>query len=217
MCGRVTDTITPAEFKRLFQVDKPGGLDARYNVAPTRPLAIVREDAGRRSAVLARWGLVPPGMTFDDARRLSLFNARRESVLTKPSFRGAFERRRCLVPVSSFYEWRDGRPHLIRRRDKKPLVLAGLWEEAHTDEGALISCTIVTTESNADVAELHDRMPVILLSKDWDAWLSGDTPRADAQRLLAPFVPGVLENFEVDRAVGNVRNEGAHLVERAVG
>ncbi|WP_051935613.1 SOS response-associated peptidase [Deinococcus sp. YIM 77859] len=103
MCGRVTDTLSPAEFRLIFGVEKPGDGRARYNVAPTQPGVIIRQRAGYREALLARWGLVPPDVSVQDARRLSLFNARRETVLMKPMFRGAFRQRRCLWPITGFY------------------------------------------------------------------------------------------------------------------
>ncbi|PYE48342.1 SOS response-associated peptidase [Deinococcus yavapaiensis] len=217
MCGRLTESITRADFMRFFGMEKPGDLPPRFNVAPTQHVVIITHHPHGRAATLARWGLIPPDLTPDDAKRLSLFNARRETLLTKRPFSRPFRRRRCLVPVSGLYEWHDGQPFHVRRKDGKPLVLAGLWESAFGDEGELLSCTVITTTPNADLTALHDRMPVMLLSKDWDAWLDPATPLSDAERLLEPFAAGVLDVYAVSKDVGNVRNEGAHLVERLPG
>lgn len=218
MCGRVVDDLGDAEWRRYWGLPRP--LDeANYNVAPTDLLAIVVEEAGRRLARVARWGLVPDGMRREDARGLSTFNARSESVATKPVFARAFASSRCLVPVRGFYEWakrRDGTkvPHFLRRRDGKPLVLAGLYARREDHEGELVTATVLTCPPCPEVEPLHDRMPVVLLSRDWDAWLSPTTRPRELRDLLRPFTAGVLEAYPVDAAVGKAGRSDPGMIAR---
>lgn len=201
MCGRVWQVITDADLRRWLGVTAPAGYTPSYHLAPTQPLLIVRETGGRREAALARWGLIPPDLPPEQARRLALFNARAESIHSKPSFRSAFQQRRCLVPLSGFYEWTGERvsktPHAIQRVDGKPLMAAGLWAVARTDAGPVESCTILTTDPSPDVSALHDRMPAILLQRDWATWLSSDTSPEAAKRLLLPYPAGTLTHHAV--------------------
>ena len=134
----------------------------------------------------------------------------------KPAFRGAFRKRRCLVPADGFYEWRkhEGggpkQPMLIRRRDREPFALAGLWEHWRGPEGEVETCTILTTEANAVLAPIHDRMPVILGPATYDRWL--DPARPEAEELLRPCPDEWLEAFPVSKQVNNVRNDAAELI-----
>jgi putative SOS response-associated peptidase YedK len=166
--------------------------EPRYNVAPTQTVPIVKtKDAGWESA-LVRWGLIP-AWARDAKIGYRLINARADTVATKPSFRSAFKRRRCLVPADGFYEWQKAgkgkQPFYIHRKDEEPFAFAGLWEawENPEDGKEIQSCSLVTTEANALMAPIHDRMPVILDSATCDRWLDADEPANDLLRLLKPF------------------------------
>ena len=220
MCGRVVQADAPVEVAELagarhLVLD----LEPRYNVAPTMPLAVVVEREGERVLTAMRWGLIPPwAREARIGQRLS--NARGETVAEKPAFRAAFRRQRCLVPVDAFYEWqRDGStkvPHAIRRRDGKPLVLAGLWatwRDPATGQ-PVETCTIVTTAANAAVEAIHDRMPVILSEGAWAAWLDPGFPDLAAlQAMLGPCPAEGLEVYRVSPRVNAVRNDGPELLE----
>jgi putative SOS response-associated peptidase YedK len=194
-----------------------------YNVAPTRDVhAVVARDGHRRLGTL-RWGLVPP-WAKDRSIGSRLINARAETVRSKPAFRRAFERRRCLVPADGFYEWavvpgqRAKQPWFIHRVDAEPLALAGIWERwrdpADADAGPLFTCCIITTAASADVEAVHDRMPVVLAPRAWDAWLDPATEDLDGlAELLGPAPTGLLERWPVSTAVNNVRNQGPQLAE----
>ena len=194
MCGRFTLT-TPGEIvAEAFGLDEAPPLEPRRNIAPTEPVAVVRaEGAGRRLAFL-RWGLVPAWSREPRGRTL-LINARDDTLTKRPSFRESFERRRCLIPADGFYEWkarpgaRRKDPYLIRIAEGGLFAFAGLWERPHPgDPESRGTCAIVTTEPNALVREIHDRMPVILPRQAWAEWL--DPGLRDAARLaplLAPF------------------------------
>ena len=135
----------------------------------------------------------------------------------KPAFRGAFRKRRALVPADGFYEWRkrEGsklkQPLLIRRRDGQPFAFAGLWEHWRGPEGEVQTCTIVTTAANAVLAPIHDRMPVILDPACYDRWLDPGQAKAE-EELLRPCPEDWLEAFPVSTRVNNVRNDAAGLI-----
>jgi putative SOS response-associated peptidase YedK len=222
MCGRFTQQQDPAERAEAFEaepdesaVDLAGG---RFNVAPTEDVHVVVEREERRRLSAYRWGLVP-AWAPDPRVGSKHINARAETVLTSPAFRTAVRLRRCLVPASGFYEWRRNgdrrQPFFIRRRDGEPLAFAGLWSlwrEPESEEW-LRSCAIVTTTPNELMAELHDRMPVVLARDAWATWLSTDhADLGELRGLLAPCPASDLEAHPVSARVNDVRNEGPELV-----
>jgi len=193
MCGRFLLT-TPAEvLAELLGLDAAPDLVMRFNIAPTQMIGTVRADglSGRRDWAMARWGLVP-SWSKEPTTRAPLFNARAETVHEKPAFRAAFRERRCLIPASGFYEWKsEGRgrqPYLFRMHGEEPFAFAGLWERwQRRDEPPLESCTILTTEPNDLLREVHNRMPVILSPEAYDEWLD---PRCqDRERLQRHLQP----------------------------
>jgi putative SOS response-associated peptidase YedK len=220
VCGRFTQQRPTSELAEIFAaedlVDDPGG---HYNVAPTDNAAVVVERGDRRAITSYRWGLIPHWAT--DARIAGrTFNARAETVGSMPAFRDAFRRRRCLVPVDSFYEWRrEGtvrQPYRIVREDGLPLALAGLWagwRDVATGE-VRRTFTIVTTTASSRIAELHDRMPVVVPPDAWSLWLNPEA--ADLGELHALLVPAEAEPlaiYPVVRLVNDVRMDGPELVE----
>ena len=170
-----------------------------------------------------RWGLVP-SWADDPAIGGRMFNARAETVATKPSFRSAYVRRRAAVVADGFYEWHTGpdrtkQPYYFTRADGAPLALAGLWEVwspagGDAEQAPLRSCTVITTEAGPDLAAVHHRTPVVLEADSLDEWLDpGNTDKGELAALLAAPAAGTLVGRRVDRAVGNVRNDGASLIE----
>ncbi len=223
MCGRARLSSDVSEIKLVFSIPphRPTpNFPANWNAAPTEDLPVVRFDAkaGERSLDMMRWGLVPYWST-DLKIGFSTINAKAESIDSKPAFREAFRRRRCLVPIDSFYEWqkRDGdkQPYAVATADKRLMALAGLWENWRSPTGEwLRSFAIVTTVANDLVATLHDRMPVILDPPAWPFWL-GEAP-AEGPRLKALLVPYPAEKmtiWPVSKRVGNVRNKDPSLIE----
>jgi putative SOS response-associated peptidase YedK len=220
MCGRFTQERPASELAEIFGAepltDDPGG---RYNVAPTDEAVVVVQRDDRRAVTAYRWGLIPHWAT--DAKVASrMFNARAETLTRSPAFREAFRRRRCLVPVDSFYEWkREGtvrQPYRVVRDDGRPLALAGLWAgwRDPATETVRRTFTIVTTTPNEALRDLHDRMPVMIPEGAWDRWLA-PTPE-DAGELLGLLIPSDdvdLTIYPVVRDVNDVRRDGPGLIE----
>ena len=209
MCGRAWQSITEADFRRLFQVDLPEAFVPRFNLAPTQEILLVLQDEDGKRAHLARWGL---RASVTQPTSLSTFNARAATAPTSPLFGAAFRSRRALIPLSGVYEWTGGkgkrRPLGITRKDGRPVVCAGLWQELEGER----SCTILTTEPTGVFAEIHDRQPLLLPQDRWDAWLDPQTSFEDAKKLMAPNdLHRALHAYAVDPAVGNVRNDNAFL------
>jgi putative SOS response-associated peptidase YedK len=228
MCGRYLLT-TPAEALRCIFgfVDQPN-LQPRYNIAPTDQVAVIRQrrqPAGERTLQKLRWGLVP-SWAESLAGGAKMINARAETVTSKPAFRKAFERRRCLVPANGFYEWRPGdptkQPYLVAPPDGSPIAFAGLWErwsppgEAGGERSYVDSFTIVTTSANSRLAELHPRMPVVLAPDDYATWLAPDAEPAALVTLLRPAPDELLAPVAVDRRVNSVKNDDADLLHGTV-
>jgi putative SOS response-associated peptidase YedK len=221
MCGRFTQERPASELAEIFGAeplsDDPGD---HFNVAPTDEANVVVQRDDRRAITAYRWGLIPHWATELKVGS-RMFNARAETLTTSPAFRDAFRRKRCLVPVDSFYEWkRDGtvrQPYRIVRADGRPLVLAGLWSgwRDPSTETVRRTFTIVTTTPNDAIADLHDRMPVIVSDDAWDRWLD-PTPRDHGELIgmLAPNEDVELEIYAVGRAVNDVRRDGPDLIER---
>ncbi len=224
MCGRYTLTAPdPAQLRARFGIAESFELTPRYNIAPGDAiLAITTDRAGAPRAEALRWGLVPPFVT-EPPRSGAMINARAETVADKPAFRGAFARFRCLIPADGFYEWArlwDGpttdvratgpkRAFHITRADHAPFAFAGLWSVWHRGTPEEIrSATIITTAANAQVAPLHDRMPVILTPDDEATWLAPDTPAPVLSGLLGGLGSVQLTLRPVGPAVNSARHDG---------
>lgn len=223
MCGRfalISDTeqlVTQFGIAPETVAQMPPSVP-RYNIAPTQPVTAVRlNDQGKRELTFFRWGLIP-SWSKDIEIGSRLINARSETVTEKPSFRNAFKRRRCIIPADGFYEWqkRDNgkQPMFIHATDKRPFGLAGLWEMWSDPDGSMLqTCTILTTQPNEMMAQIHNRMPVILEPEDYDMWLDpGDDPE-QALHLLRPYPAAKMEAYPVSTTVNNPRNDAPECIE----
>ena len=204
--------------RRTFRtVNQLPNLEPSWNVAPTQLAPVVRRhpETGERHLDLLQWGLLPY-FTKDPIHARRPINARAETVATSGMFRRAFELRRAIVPADTFYEWKvveNGKqPYAIARQDRQPMAFTGLWEGFRWADGTVTrSFAIITTAANADVAELHDRMPVILEPADWPVWL-GEV-EGDPGSLLHSPPAGTLRVWRVDRRVNSPKNNGPELLE----
>jgi putative SOS response-associated peptidase YedK len=223
MCGRVRLSSDVSEIKLVFSIPphRPTpNIAPSWNVAPTDPLPVVGYDpnAAERGLDVMRWGLMP-FWAKDIKVGFSNINAMAETVDTKPAFREAFQRRRCLVPVDNFYEWKKTasgkQPYAIALADRRLMALAGLWETWRSPAGERVrSFAIITTTPNELCAEIHNRMPVILTRESWPVWL-GEEP-ADAHHLkalLGPYPSEGMTRWPVSQRVGNVKNNDPSLIE----
>jgi putative SOS response-associated peptidase YedK len=219
MCGRFTLTVDPSELQEAFAgYSFPPKFAPRFNIAPSQPVLAIPND-GRNAADFFVWGLIP-SWSKDPAIGNRLINARGETVAEKPSFRGGFKYKRCLIPADGFYEWKSQPdtkikiPYFIHMKDREPFAFAGLWDEWQSPDGSSIrSCTIITTEPNKLMTGIHDRMPVILNQRDYAAWL--DTAPQTPEHLLPlikPFPADKMSAYPVSTMVNSPANDRAELV-----
>jgi putative SOS response-associated peptidase YedK len=222
MCGRYRLTAKERWLSTHFNID-PSDLEwaARWNVAPTQEVATIRQDRKepKRKFTLMRWGLIPY-WAKDNSFRASTINAVSETAAEKPAFREPLRRRRCLIPADGFYEWkrtgqRAKQAYNIGMADDSLFAFAGLWDRWNAPDGnGIESCTILTTEANALLKPIHDRMPVILKSDDYDRWLdTGITNPARVADLLRPFDLRLMRVYPVSTAVNRVENDGPECAE----
>jgi putative SOS response-associated peptidase YedK len=214
MCGRFTLTADLNAIQETFPwVNVPEIGQARYNIAPTQPVAVVSNDGQNRLDYFV-WGLIP-SWAKDPEIGSRMINARAETLAEKPSFRSAFRRRRCMILADGFYEWRqmaDSKrkiPMYIRLLSGKPFAFAGLWEAWNSSDGSnILSCTIITTQPNALMAPIHNRMPVILPVDAYDLWLQpGDQDVSKLAPLLAPYPAEDMNAYPVSTLVNSPAND----------
>jgi putative SOS response-associated peptidase YedK len=209
MCGRFTQAYTWQEFVALYRLTVPAiNLQPRYNIPPTTTIdVVIPRAADRRELVQMRWGLIPSWWKKSAKEVPSTFNARSETVATKPMFRAAFKQSRCVIPASGYYEWKPTptgkRPYYISARDGSVLSFAGLWDEWHDIESGEVvkSCTIIVTAANDLTGRVHDRMPVVL--QQFEPWLAS----AAGAELLKPAPEDMLQMWPVSRKVNRVGND----------
>lgn len=232
MCGRYTAKRNPVEIAEQFLAEDHLGdapPEPDYNVAPTKIVPVVRaeraepERAVSREIVPMRWGLIP-SWAKDPKFGSRTFNARVETLARTPAFRTAYRKRRCIVPADGWYEWRRSehsatkQPFYMTRTDGKAVGFAGLWEIWQQDDQRLRSFTIITTEAQGQLAEVHARMPFLLRESDYSSWLDTTTGQDDAIELILQHpdlaLAESLELRPVGGAVGKVANNSSALIER---
>lgn len=213
MCGRYALHSSPEVVALAFGLPAVPAFQPRWNIAPTLPVLVVRDEDGRRAAATVKWGLVPR-WAKDPSMGARMNNARAETVAEKPSFRDAYRRRRCLIPANGFYEWKleHGlkQPYYVHPSSGELFAFAGLWERWEGPGGPLETCAVITTEANTAMAPVHDRMPVIVAPSQYGEWLSGARP---LQPLLVPCPPEAIAIRRVSRAVNDARRDGPALIE----
>ncbi len=212
MCGRFTLIAEADRLSKAFEISDTSNcqFEPRYNIAPTQMVATVlyNSETEQRECRSLRWGLIP-SWAKDKKMGARMINARAETLAEKPSFRSAFKRRRALVLADGFYEWKrlgtKKQPYYFQLEDKQPFAFAGLWEEWQSDdEEKITSCTIVTTDANELLQPIHNRMPVILLSKDYEKWLDPQLQKTDLlQEILQPYPSDRMSANVVSTEVNN--------------
>ncbi len=214
MCGRFTLTVDTAQLQEAFQdYDVPSGVQERYNISPTQPVAVFA-NTGEKKLDYYVWGLIP-SWAKDPEIGSRMINARAETLAEKPAFRAAYRRRRCLIPATGFYEWRQDpgsrskTPMYIQLESGEPFAFAGLWEIWNSPDGSQIkSCTIVTTAPNPLLERIHNRMPVIISPKDYDLWMDPhELKPQDLDPLLKPYPAVEMVAHPVSRLVNSPDND----------
>ncbi len=218
MCGRFTLHLPPELLAEIFGLVEVPVFPARYNIAPTQNVAVIRNAGGGRGRLdFMYWGLIPP-WAKDRSIGQKMINARAETVHEKPAFRQAIRFRRCLVPASGFFEWRHedkGKiPIYISLKDGSPMIFAAIWESWKSLEGEIMeSCSILTTSSTELIEPLHDRMPVSLHLPERGPWLDPEiTDPAKLRHLFRPFPPELMEMYPVSPLVNSPRNDSPDLI-----
>ena len=216
MCGRYVLASPGEAIAEHFRLAALPDVAPHYNIAPTQVAPVIRaaQDGGRE-LVAMRWGLVP-GWADDLAIGVRMINARAETIATKPAFRAAFRHRRCLIPANGFYEWKPAgkrkQPYFCRLGGQALFAMAGLWEEWRSPDGEVVKTyTVITTDANAEMKAIHDRMPAIILPGAYASWLTAPDPTP----LLVPLPAATLDVYPVSARVNGVRNDDAALLEPA--
>jgi len=221
MCGRFVRVSPLERFTELFGASGHPQVKVSYNIAPGSQLLVARASGhGGRELTTLKWGLVP-AWSDEPKTPYSTINARAETVASKPSFRSAFRRRRCLIAADGFYEWHprpDGhkQPYYIQLHPEAPFAFAGLWEHWEREGEVLETCSIIVTEANALMQPIHERMPVILSPDSYATWLNpAITDPVLLQPLLTPYPAQHMKKHAVRTFVNNPRNDGRDLIEPA--
>ncbi len=226
MCGRYTLAVNVNVLQSLFGLDeRPPGAPAanmglpRFNIAPTQPVLIVREDRdGKRRASWAKWGLIPE-RARDPRVGARMINARAETVFQQPAFREAVRRRRCLLPTDGFFEWKKlkdrKQPYHVRTPDHRVWAMAGIWSRWRDEAGQQVdTCSVLTTASNETLSDLHTRMPVLVAPEQYDLWLDPAEVVPEAlQGLLVPASQDALVMVPVATTVNSVKNQDESCLE----
>ena len=224
MCGRYYRRSDKQRITEAFRVGVPPSFEILpdYNVAPTsvQPVIVEDRDSGERALRPMFWGLIPAWCDDPKTLGVSTINAKAESLMQKPIWREPFSKRRCLVPADGFYEWektgaKSRQPWAFALQSDEPFAFAGLWERWRSPDrkSEMETFSIITTEANELTAQMHERMPVILMPRDYERWLHRDDGGRPPVDLLRPFDATRMRAWRVDAAVGNVRNNSAALLE----
>ena len=207
MCGRFVLSSDADRLADYYGLAAVPAFTAGYNITPSAQVPVVRRNADREAAI-CHWGFIPHWVKEPVLKPI---NARAETPAGKPYFRDAFRRRRCLVPANGYYEWRAApggkQPYFIRIAGADLFSFAGLWSSWQGPDGPVESCVIITTTAREELADIHDRMPVIIAPDDYDAWLE-----EGGQDLLIPSA-GEMEAYPVSRRVNSPRNQGEALIQ----
>lgn len=216
MCGRFTLYSSSTAIEQETGTAIPE-MQPNYNVAPTQLVLTIASNHEQTKAGFLKWGLVP-SWADDPSIGHKMINARAETVDEKPSFKKLLERRRCLVAADSFYEWKkegkEKQPYRITVNDESIFTFAGLWDRWEGEEETITSCTIITTEANDLMKDLHHRMPVIISKSQREKWLHPDTSKEEAKAMLKPYDSQQMTAYPVSRAVNSPKNNTPDLLEK---
>jgi putative SOS response-associated peptidase YedK len=214
MCGRFALYSSFQSIKEYADIlAELEELDANYNVAPGQNIPVIIKKNDGNHLEFCKWGLIP-FWAKDPKIGYKMINTRAETINAKPSFKYAFQKRRCLIPANGFYEWRkeDKQPFYIHLKDRELFTFAGIWENWKSPEGESVqTCSIITTSANDSLEKIHNRMPVILTQKSESIWLANEDP-GKLIELLQPHPQNEISHHEVSKEVNSVRNNFPELI-----
>lgn len=223
MCGRFTLFADYNEIINRFDIEAAIQEDLylpSFNIAPSNSVLSVINDGQKNRLGYLKWGLIPP-WAKDEKIGYKLINARAETIADKPSFRDAYQKRRCIIIADSFYEWKRHQkqmktPMRIKLKSSELFAMAGLWERWKSPEGKLVfTCTVITTEPNELMKDIHDRMPVILKPEDENIWLNNsNSDFSRLNELLKPLPADLMEAYEVSNLVNSPKNNSPNLIQQ---
>ncbi len=225
MCGRYAANRDTGSLTEVFNIKKLPEqiLEPNYNISPTTNSYVVTQDINEERILnVMSWGLIP-AWAKDNSMMAKMINARFETVEEKPSFRSAFVKRRCIIPMDGYYEWfrpedpkEKKQPYFIKAKDKPLLAVAGIyetWKNPSKENEILTTFSVITTDAKLGLETIHDRMPVIVPDKNWTAWLDPNFQNRDEIKRLIVMPPqGYFEYFKVGFEVNNARNNGPELM-----
>lgn len=220
MCGRFTLSTNFETLMDRFEIDaafEESDYHISYNIAPTQQVVSVINDGMKNRMGYLKWGLVP-NWSKDEKIGYKLINARAETLYEIPSFRNAFQKRRCLIIADSFYEWKKTPerkiPMRIKLKSNEPFAMAGLWESWKSPLGnTIFSCTIITTKANSFMSTIHERMPLIVKPEDEKLWLNPrNSPNSLFTRIIQPYADDLIEAYEVSSDVNSTKNNNSDLI-----
>ena len=212
MCGRFSLDTTKAEIAKEFRCDRVAFKGSSFNVAPSQNITAVINGGDNNEAVMMRWGLIPRWVKSLDSFRGNLINARVETADEKPSFKDAFFKRPCLIPVTGFYEWDKTKQPYYFHVEKGLFALAGIWEtriSSETEE-KLLSCTILTTQAKGNITDVHHRMPIVITPEYYDLWLDSVDER---KKLIEALPEAKLKMYPVSKTVNSPKNNSPDCIE----
>jgi putative SOS response-associated peptidase YedK len=221
MCGRFTLTVSPEELQAAFpNFQIPGDIPPSYNIAPSQPIPVIPND-GENRLDFFRWGLIPSWTKAENLGKYNFINARSETAAEKASFKASFRRRRCLILADGFYEWSKSNsgqgktPYYFTLKDQRPFAFAGLWEVWYSPDGDPIkTAAILTTTPNEEVKPVHNRMPVILKTEDYEIWLDPqEGPAERFQALLSPYPADLMQSYPVSTYVNSPQNNSPQCIQ----
>ena len=216
MCGRFTFYITNQELEEFYQLHNTTPIDHRYNTVPLQTIPVITQQQAIRRLQMMRWGLIP-AWAKDESIANNLINARAETIAEKPSFRQSLKKRRCIIPISGFYEWKKNgklkQPMYIANPQQQHLPLAGLWDQWTNHNGLLIkTCTLITVPPNEQMNPIHNRMPAILSKHHINVWLDENADIQHVLQLLQPY-PNQLHIYPVSTQVNSAAFDSPELIE----
>jgi putative SOS response-associated peptidase YedK len=213
MCGRWSLKAEPLEIEKRFDAVLPKEYKKSYNIAPTQTAPILKNDDEKNFA-MAKWGLVPY-WAKDEKIAYKTINAKAEPLAEKPAYKGSFKSRRCLIPADGFYEWKktrdDKQPYRITMKDNSLFAFAGLYDVWKRSGKELLTFTIITTEPNELMKNIHIRMPAMLERKDEKAWLEENDPQA-LMKMLKPIASNLIKAYQISTLVNSPRNNSLEIL-----